>query len=128
MTGLHLRTVGLAAATAITLFGAGPSIDTANADDYTGLTYSDAAAKLSQAGKKAVVESRSGDMLPQDQCIVTHSQPAPWLKGDRFTPVTNTVLLNLNCNAKVASANQPGNSAASPEGREAIKEAKQKNQ
>ena len=50
---------------------------------------------------------------------------APWLKGDDFTPVTDTVLLYLNCNAGVASANEPGNSKASPEGRAAIAAAKE---
>lgn len=36
--------------------------------------------------------------------------------GDNFSPVTDTVLLFLNCNAKLASAGKPGNSLASPEG------------
>lgn len=126
MKGLSLRAVALLAAAAVPWFAAAASIATASADDYTGQTYSDAASKVSESGKKAVVESRSGDLLPQDDCVVTHSHQAPWLKGDRFTPVTDTVLLDLNCNAKVATAKEPGNSAASPEGREAIKEANKK--
>jgi hypothetical protein len=48
---------------------------------------------------------------------------APWIKGDDFAPVTDTVLVNLNCNAAVASATKSGNSAASPEGRAALKAA-----
>jgi hypothetical protein len=35
------------------------------------------------------------------------------------------VLLYLNCNATVATAKDPGNSAASPEGRAAIAKAQQ---
>ncbi len=31
--------------------------------------------------------------------------------------MTDTVLLYLNCNAKLATAGKPGNSLASPEGR-----------
>lgn len=98
----------------------------ANADAYAGETYGDAAGKLSEAGKKAVVSSRAGDTLPRDKCVVTHSESAPWLKGDAFTPVTDTVLLDINCNATVATAKDPGNSAASPQGRQAIKEANAK--
>jgi hypothetical protein len=115
--------ISLLAATAATVTIVGPGIATAAADDDSGQTYADATAKLSEAGKKAVITSRSGDSLPQSKCIVTHSQSAPWLKGKGFTPVTNTVLLDLNCNATVATATTPGNSAASPEGRQALKEA-----
>jgi hypothetical protein len=111
------------AAAAATVAIVVPGIATAAADDYSGQTYGDATAKLSDAGKKAVITSRSGDSLPQAKCVVTHSQSAPWLKGEAFTPVTNTVLLDLNCNATVATAMTPGNSAASPEGRKALKEA-----
>ncbi|MGV0853788.1 hypothetical protein [Mycolicibacterium phlei] len=94
----------------------------ATADDYTGETYGDAAGQLSEAGKTAVVTSRTGDALPEDDCVVTHAQNAPWLKGDSFSRVTDTVLLDLNCNAAVATAKTPGNSAASPQGRQALKD------
>lgn len=122
MTRLRLHTVALlAAALLIMAVDAGG----ARADDYAGETYGDAAGQISETGKTAVVATRSGDTLPQDKCIVTHSQTAPWVKGASFTPDTNTMLLDLNCNAKVATAKTPGNSAASPEGRAAVKEAKQ---
>lgn len=97
----------------------------ASADDYAGKTYSDAQSALADAGMKGVISTRSGDSLSNDDCVVTSSEKAPWLKGDNFTPVTDTVLLNLNCSAGVASAKNPGNSAASPEGRAAIAQAKQ---
>ncbi|MGV9797230.1 hypothetical protein ACWDTP_04120 [Mycobacterium sp. NPDC003449] len=95
----------------------------ASADDYAGQTYGDAQSALSDAGMKGVVASRSGDSLSDDDCVVTSSEKAPWLKGDDFAPVSDTVL-NLNCNAGVATATKPGNSAASPEGRVAIQKAK----
>lgn len=98
----------------------------ASADDYAGKTYSDAKSALSDANEKGVVATRSGDQLADDDCIVTHSQQAAWLKGDDFAPVSDTVLLYLNCDASVASATHAGNSAASPEGRAAIAEAKKK--
>ena len=96
----------------------------AAADDYAGKTYADASSALSDAKLKGVIADRVGDTLPNDQCVVTRSEKAPWLQGDKFAPVTDTVLLYLNCNATVASATSPGNSAASPEGRAAIAAAK----
>nr|WP_090277532.1 hypothetical protein [Mycolicibacterium komanii]CRL72114.1 hypothetical protein CPGR_02710 [Mycolicibacterium komanii] len=122
MTRLRLLTV--AVATAVLLVTVGDA-GGARADDYAGETYGDAAGQISGTGKTAVVATKSGDSLPQDKCIVTHSQTAPWVKGASFTPDTNTMLLDLNCNAKVATAKRPGNSAASPEGRAAVREAKQ---
>lgn len=122
MTRLRLHAVAVSAAVLVTaVLGAGG----ARADDYAGETYGDAAGQISGTGKTAVVATKSGDMLPQDECVVTHSQTAPWVKGASFTPDTNTMLLDLNCNAKVATAKSPGNSAASPEGRAAAKEAKE---
>ena len=102
-----------------TMVDAGP----ANADDYAGKTYGDASSALSDAGLKGVIANRFGDALAEDQCVVTRSQNVSWIKGDKFSPVTDTVLLYLNCNAGVASATQPGNSAASPEGRAALQAA-----
>ena len=95
------------------LFGTG----VAAADDYAGETYSDASSALSGASEKGVIAGVVGDSVSQDDCVVTRSQKAPWLKGDNFSPVTDTVLLYLNCNAKLATAGKPGNSLASPEGR-----------
>ena len=112
LIALGLGAVALSAAS-ITVFGAG----VANADDYSGKSYSDASSAISSAGKKAVIASSSGNQLSQADCIVTRSQSAPWLKGDNFSPVTDTVLLFLNCNAKLAAPGVPGNSLASPEGR-----------
>jgi hypothetical protein len=97
----------------------------AAADDYAGKSYADAQSALSAAGMKGVIATRSGDTVPDDKCVVTSSSKAPWIKGDKFAVVTDTVLLNLNCSAGVATASQPGNSAASPEGRAAIQSAQQ---
>lgn len=109
---LGLGTVALGAAS-ITFFGAG----VAAADDYSGESYSDAASAISGAGQKAVIATSVGSGVSQADCVVTRSEKAPWLKGDNFSPVTDTVLLFLNCNAKLASATAAGNSLASPEGR-----------
>lgn len=118
--GVYATTAFSAAAVSMAFFGTG----IAAADDYTGQTYGDASKAISDAGKKAVIASRAGDTLTDDQCTVTHSQSAPWIKGDDFAPVTDTVLVYLNCNATVATNKDPGNSAGSPEGRAAIAAAK----
>jgi hypothetical protein len=55
--------------------------------------------------------------------VVSRSQNASWIKGGDFSRVSDTVLLYLNCNATVSSAKRPGNSAASTEGRAALKAA-----
>lgn len=120
--GAYATTALGAAAVSMAFFGTG----IAAADDYTGQTYGDASKAISDAGKKAVIASRAGDTLTDDQCTVTHSQSAPWIKGKDFAPVTDTVLVYLNCNAAVATNKDPGNSAGSPEGRAAISAAAQK--
>jgi hypothetical protein len=94
-------------------FGSGVAL----ADDYAGQSYSDASSAISGAGEKAVVATSVGDGVSQGDCVVTRSQKASWLKGDNFSPVTDTVLLYLNCDAKLATAGKAGNSLASPEGR-----------
>ncbi|WP_319434097.1 hypothetical protein [Mycobacterium sp. RTGN5] len=86
------------------------------ADDYAGKSYADASSAISSAGQKSVIATSVGDGVSQSDCVVTHSQKAPWLKGDNFSPVTDTVLLYLNCDAKLAKAGKAGNSLASPEG------------
>jgi hypothetical protein len=119
--GVYAITAVGATAVAMSFFGSG----IAAADDYSGQTYGDASKAISGAGKKAVIASRAGDTLADDECVVSHSQSAPWIKGDDFSPVTDTVLVYLNCNATVANAKDPGNSAGSPEGRAAIQKAQE---
>jgi hypothetical protein len=114
--GIYATTAVGATAVSMAFFGTG----IAAADDYAGQTYGDASSAISDAGKKAVIASRAGDTLTDDKCVVTHSQSAPWIKGDDFAAVTDTVLVYLNCNATVATNKDPGNSAGSPEGKAAI--------
>jgi hypothetical protein len=90
-------------AVSLALFGSG----IAAADDYAGQTYSDASGAIDKAGQKAVIAGSVGSVLAQTDCIVTRSQQADWLKGSNFSPVTDTVLLWLNCNAKLATAGTP---------------------
>jgi hypothetical protein len=98
----------MAAVTAVWSAGA------AGADSYAGQTYGDASQAIASSGRTAIVASRSGTALSQDDCIVTRSQNAPFAQ--------NSVLLFLNCNATLAGPGVSGNSAASPEGQAAINE------
>ncbi len=95
MSGVKFSAAVVALVASSAWFGCG----VAAADDYSGQTYADASKAIGDAGKKVVVASRAGDALDQDNCVVAKSEPAPWIKGDDFSPVTDTVLLNLNCNA-----------------------------
>jgi hypothetical protein len=123
MNKLMTRITAICAAAAALTAALGTGI--AVADDYAGKTYADTQSALSSANLKGVIASRVGDAVSQDKCVVTRSEKAHWIKGDKFAAVSDTVLLFLNCNAAVASPTSPGNSVASPEGRAAIAAAAQ---
>ena len=105
----------VAASALVALFGTG----VAAADDYAGQTYADASSAASDAGLSVVVASRVGDKLSQDECLVTRSQTAPFADADDGAHVDGQVQFYLNCAGGYATANNPGASLASPEGREA---------
>lgn len=126
MKKLGVYAASLMGSTAVSMAFLGTGI--ASADGYAGQTYADASKAITDAKQKVVVASRTGDTLPQDKCIVTSSEKAPWIKGDHFAAVSDTVLVHLNCNATFATAKDPGNSAGSPEGRAAIAAAAQQDQ
>jgi pyruvate/2-oxoglutarate dehydrogenase complex dihydrolipoamide acyltransferase (E2) component len=96
------------------LFGTG----VAAADDYAGQTYSDASSAASDAGQTVTIASRVGS-LPDDQCMVTRSQTAPFLESDFVTHTSGSVQFYLNCAGAYATATTSGASVASPEGRAA---------
>ena len=116
-----------AAATAVgalALAGSGVAV-ASSSPDVTGQKYSDAQSAISGAGFTPVVESTVGDQKAWPDCIVTRTQkrvvqPPPDSSGS----ATNEMLVSLNCEAPIASATTPGNSAASPEGRTAAASAK----
>jgi hypothetical protein len=105
----------VAASACMGLFGIG----VATADDYAGQTYSDASSAASDAGDSVVVAARVGDKLSQDECLVTRSQTAPFASANDGAHVSGQVQFYLNCNGGYATANNPGDSVASPAGREA---------
>jgi hypothetical protein len=117
---LHVA-IGVCAAAIAALTIAESGVAAADSStDVTGQKYSDAESALSGAGMKPVVESTVGDQKAWPDCLVTRTQkrtvqPPPNSSGSQ----TSEVLVSLNCDAGVASATTPGNSAASPEGRAA---------
>jgi hypothetical protein len=110
---------GVAASVSLALLGS----PMASADDYAGQTYADASKAISDSGSTAVVGTRFGDKLSQDECIVVGSAAPsfvrPMTTDVYFETVTSEVRLNLNCAGGYATATNPGASIASPEGREA---------
>lgn len=105
------------AAVAAAILGAEPALAD---NEYAGITYEKAAEDISRYGK-AVIVSRIGDYLPTEQCIVVGSR-----SGNSLDSSGNirggTVLLNLNCNDTYAgTSGHAGNSAATPEGKKALK-------
>jgi hypothetical protein len=69
----------------------------------------------------AVVATTVGDQKAWPDCVVTHAQQRTVQPPENTSAsATTQVLLSLNCDAGVASAAAPGNSAASPEGKAAI--------
>ena len=108
-----------AAVAALAIAEAGVAAATSSTD-VTGQKYSDAQSALSGAGMKPVVASTVGDQKAWPDCIVTRTQkrtvqPPPNSSGTQ----TSEVLVSLNCDAGIASAKTPGNSAASPQGKAA---------
>jgi hypothetical protein len=93
------------------------SAGTAHADSYTGRSYAEVAQKISDKGGKPVISTVVGTQLATDDCIVASWRKASYVKDDNFDHEEN-YLLSLNCSAKLAHAGQPGNSLATPAGRE----------
>jgi hypothetical protein len=108
----------IVAASSLAVFGSG--VATA-APDVVGQPYSDAVSAVEEEGGTAVVAVRTGDKLPQDECVVTNAWDAPFLRdiGDAFEHADSEVMLSLNCAGDFATATNPGASVASPMGREA---------
>jgi hypothetical protein len=102
-----------AGAVALSLVAAG----TAAADDgVVGHTFSDAKSTLSQQGLGAVVATTVGDRQDWDNCLVTSATRATFKDSSGYA-TGNNMLVNLNCYSRHSTANSPGFSAASPEGR-----------
>lgn len=110
---------GIGGIAALALMGSGAAAADST-PDVAGQKYSDARATLSGAGVTPVVETTLGDQKAWPDCVVTRAQkrtvqPPPNSGGS----ATTQMLVALNCDAGIASATAPGNSAASPQGKAA---------
>jgi hypothetical protein len=104
---------------AIALFGVG----VAQADPNTvGKTWADAKSAIQSAGLQGQVSTRVGDRLPEDQCIVTSQTKTAKPPAGFTKSASSIILVSLDCNGDVASASNPGYSAASPEAQKMLKE------
>jgi hypothetical protein len=109
------------ASSSVALFGSGVA---AAAPDVVGQPYSDAASAIEEEGGTAVVAVRTGDKLPEDECIVTNAWDAPFVRDlvyedTAFAHADSEVMVALNCAGGYATATNPGASLLSPAGREA---------
>ena len=106
-----------AALAALAISGSGVA---AAATDVTGQKYSDAQSALSSAGLKPVVETVVGDQKAWPDCVVTRAQKRTLQPPENSSgSATDEMLVSLNCEAGIATATTPGNSAAPPDGRAA---------
>ena len=108
------------AALAMALFGAGTATA---APDVVGEKYSDAKEAIEEDGGEAVVASRVGSTLEEDDCIVSNAWDASFLRIDASDE--DQVQVALNCAGDYATATNPGASVASPLGREAKSKAEE---
>jgi beta-lactam-binding protein with PASTA domain len=106
----------LAAAASAAVLSAGSA---AAAPDVVGQTYNDAKQTIQQTGATAIIATRTGSVADESSCVVTNAWDKSQVTGGRNQP-SEQVMVALNCNASVATAGSPGNSAASPEGRQAL--------
>ena len=114
------------AAMALAALGISGSGVASAATDVTGQKYSDAESSLSSAGFKPVVVATVGDQKAWPDCVVTRTQKRTVQPpANSSGSATNEMLVSLNCDAGIASATSPGNSAASPEGKAAAAAAAQ---
>jgi len=103
-----------AAMAASAIFGMG----TASAiNEYVGMTYDKASQQISSWGGTATIATRTGEELQTGDCMVVGSRTASFLGSSGFSGGSQ-VLLNIDCTKALAEPGHPGNSAASPEGKQ----------
>jgi hypothetical protein len=90
-------------------------------NEYAGQTYAEATQAITQAGGTETIATVVGDQVPTAQCRVTGSRNASFLDSSGNNP-GGRILLDLNCNADLASPGNPGNSAASPQGQQTLQD------
>lgn len=107
------------AAVLMAVFGSGSA---GAVNEYSGLTYAKAQQKAGSYGQTLIIATKTGSYLAMDDCVVTGSRKAVFLDSSgRIEGGSNSnYLIDLNCNDNSALNGHPGNSAASPEGKEVL--------
>jgi len=115
LTVLFCAAAGVAATISV-----GTGVAAASVPDVVGQTYKDAKNTIQGQGSAVVIATRTGGSADVDKCIVTNAWSKPSDTQPRQAPGPNEVWVALSCHAAIAGPGTPGNSAASPEGRQAI--------
>jgi hypothetical protein len=120
MGSLVVRILGAigAGVLSVAMFGCG----VASADALTGKTYDEAAAAISGWNGTPVIATVNGDQLEKGNCIVTSWHTSIFLDTSGDNSRAKNYLLNLNCNNRIASPGNPGNSMMTPDAALAKKE------
>jgi hypothetical protein len=122
LTKVKAFRIGVSSIGLTSIVGVGVGVGVASADnEYAGQTYAQVQQAIQQTGGTDTIATVVGDQLPTSQCQVTGSRAASFLDSSGNNP-GGRVLLDLNCNAAVASPGNPGNSAASPQGQQSLQD------
>jgi hypothetical protein len=112
-----ILSAGLASIAAASMIVLATGVANAGAPAVVGQKYSDASSAISSAGDTVKVGTRFGHGVSQSDCVVI-AQTTQSIPQNGSHPTAGTVVVvSLNCDPHVASATNPGYSAASPQGR-----------
>ncbi len=108
---LIVRIAGVFVA-ALALLATAGGLSAATGDPLIGKTYAEASAEVAGWNGTPKVSTVVGSRLTTDECLVSSWQKSSALDsaGNRQQ---NIYLINLNCNAPVASAGSPGDALTS---------------
>jgi hypothetical protein len=118
---LVVRVLGAIGAAVLSVIVFGSGVASAK-DYYVGQTYDQASANITKYNGSPVIGAVNGDQLATGDCIVMSSHKSTFLNSSGVNDRKSEVVLNLNCNNRVAGPGHPGNSAASPQGLQAKKD------
>jgi hypothetical protein len=112
-----ILSAGLASTAAASMILLATGVANAGAPTVVGQKYSDASSAISSAGDTVKVGTTFGDSVSQSDCIVTSQRTKSIPQSGSHPTAGTVVVVSLNCSPHVASATNPGYSAASPQGR-----------
>lgn len=115
-----VRVCGVGVISAATVFIGGFGAGTAVAvDEFNGSTYAKAMESVNSWGGTLIVATREGSYLPTGECLIVGTRKASSLDSSgNQRHKGGTYLVDLNCFEKSAAYGHPGNSLASPKGKE----------